>query len=129
MESPKKYRVGVEVTLEIIGGKWKSIILYHLTDESKRYNELKRLIPEVSQKVLTQQLRELERDEIIIRRDYGEVPPRVEYSLSPYGASLIDVLDFFCYWGENHLVRLYGDKHQMLDDNPLNVPQSEEDDY
>ncbi|WP_411343757.1 winged helix-turn-helix transcriptional regulator [Paenibacillus sp. WLX1005] len=116
MEQPKKYRIGVEVTLEIIGGKWKSVILYHLTEGEKRYNELKRLIPNISQKMLTQQLRELERDDVVIRHDYGEVPPRVEYSLSAYGESLIEVLDFFCHWGENHLERVYGDKHLMLDE-------------
>ncbi|MDO3408235.1 helix-turn-helix domain-containing protein [Saccharibacillus sp. CPCC 101409] len=118
MQQPsKKYRIGVEVTLDVIGGKWKSLILYHLVEGVKRYNELKRLIPNVSPKMLTQQLRELERDGLLIRRDYEEVPPRVEYALSEYGSGLIDVLDFFCHWGEAHLDRVYGDRSLMLEDD------------
>ncbi|WP_172253817.1 winged helix-turn-helix transcriptional regulator [Saccharibacillus deserti] len=117
MEQPqKKYRVGVEVTLDVIGGKWKSLILYHLVSGTKRFNELKRLIPEISHKMLTQQLRELERDGVLLRRDYEEVPPKVEYELSEYGSGLIGVLDFFCYWGEAHLDRVYGDRRLMLED-------------
>jgi len=117
MEQPqKKYRVGVEVTLDVIGGKWKSLILYHLVSGTKRFNELKRLIPEISHKVLTQQLRELERDGVLLRRDYEEVPPKVEYELSEYGSGLIGVLDFFCHWGEAHLDRVYGDRRLMLED-------------
>ncbi|WP_172195756.1 winged helix-turn-helix transcriptional regulator [Saccharibacillus qingshengii] len=117
MEQPqKKYRVGVEVTLDVIGGKWKSLILYHLVSGTKRFNELKRLIPEISHKMLTQQLRELERDGVLLRRDYEEVPPKVEYELSEYGSGLIGVLDFFCQWGEAHLDRVYGDRRLMLED-------------
>lgn len=117
MEQPaKKYRIGVEVTLEVIGGKWKSLILYHLAGGVKRFNELRRLIPNVSHKVLSQQLRELERDGLVLRRDYQEVPPKVEYALSEYGSGLIGVLDFFCYWGEAHLDRVYGDRRLALED-------------
>lgn len=117
MEQPaKKYRIGVEVTLEVIGGKWKSLILYHLAGGVKRFNELRRLIPNVSHKVLSQQLRELERDGLVIRHDYQEVPPKVEYELSEYGSGLIGVLDFFCYWGEAHLDRVYGDRRLALED-------------
>ncbi|NGZ75148.1 winged helix-turn-helix transcriptional regulator [Saccharibacillus alkalitolerans] len=118
MQQPqKKYRVGVEVTLDVIGGKWKSVILYHLVEGKKRFNELRRLIPNISHKMLTQQLRELERDGIVLRRDYEEVPPKVEYELSEYGGGLIGVLDFFCHWGEAHLDRVYGDKSLMLEEN------------
>ncbi len=118
MEQPeKKYRIGVEVTLEVIGGKWKSLILYHLAGGIKRFNELRRLIPNVSHKMLTQQLRELERDGLVLRHDYREVPPRVEYELSEYGSRLIGVLDFFCYWGEAHLDRVYGDRRLALEDS------------
>lgn len=117
MEQPaKKYRIGVEVTLDVIGGKWKSLILYHLAGGVKRFNELRRLIPNVSHKVLSQQLRELERDGLVLRHDYQEVPPKVEYELSEYGSGLIGVLDFFCYWGEAHLDRVYGDRRLALED-------------
>lgn len=117
MEQPaKKYRIGVEVTLDVIGGKWKSLILYHLAGGIKRFNELRRLIPNVSHKVLSQQLRELERDGLVLRHDYQEVPPKVEYELSEYGSGLIGVLDFFCYWGEAHLDRVYGDRRLALED-------------
>ncbi|CAM3514700.1 MULTISPECIES: winged helix-turn-helix transcriptional regulator [Saccharibacillus] len=112
----KKYRVGVEVTLDVIGGKWKSLILYHLVSGKKRFNELRRLIPEISHKMLAQQLRELERDGVLLRCDYEEVPPKVEYELSEYGSEFIGVLDFFCQWGEAHLDRVYGDRRMMLDD-------------
>lgn len=126
MEQPpkKKYRVGVEVTLDVIGGKWKSLILYHLAAGTKRFNELNRLIPNVSHKMLTQQLRELERDGLLLRRDYEEVPPKVEYELSEYGSGLIGVLDFFCHWGEAHLDRVYGDRHLMLEDDFSDDPSS-----
>ncbi|OWA34107.1 transcriptional regulator [Saccharibacillus sp. O16] len=117
MEQPeKKYRIGVEVTLEVIGGKWKSLILYHLVGGIKRFNELRRLIPNISHKMLAQQLRELERDGLLLRHDYQEVPPRVEYELSEYGRGLIGVLDFFCNWGEAHLDRVYGDRRLVLED-------------
>ncbi|PUA38721.1 transcriptional regulator [Paenibacillus elgii] len=111
----KKYRTGVEATLEVIGGKWKSIILYHLTTGKKRTNELRKLIPAITQKVLTQQLRELEKDGIIHRTVYHEIPPKVEYELSEYGLSLKSVLDSFCVWGEDHLDKVYGDKSAVLE--------------
>ncbi|MCP3773307.1 helix-turn-helix transcriptional regulator [Paenibacillus sp. MZ04-78.2] len=114
----KKYRIGVEVTLEVIGGKWKSIILYHLTTGKKRTNELRRLIPDITQKMLTQQLRELEKDGIIHRIVYHEIPPKVEYELSEYGWSLKTVLKSFCLWGEKHLDKVYGDRSAVLDDCP-----------
>ncbi|MDO3676976.1 winged helix-turn-helix transcriptional regulator [Paenibacillus ehimensis] len=114
----KKYRNGVEVTLEVIGGKWKSIILYHLTTGKKRTNELKKLIPDITPKMLTQQLRELEKDGIIHRTVYHEIPPRVEYELSEYGLTLKTVLDSFCFWGEKHLDKVYGDRSAVLEEWP-----------
>lgn len=76
---PKKYKVGVEAALEVMGGKWKPLIIYHLMTGQKRTSELLRLIPGLTQKVLTAQLRGLENDEIISRTIYQEIPPRVEY--------------------------------------------------
>lgn len=99
----KRYHNGLEVALEIVGGKWKSIILFHLDTGKKRTNELRRLIPGITPKMLTQQLRELEKDGIIHRIVHYEIPPKVEYEISDYGLSLKTVLESFCLWGENHL--------------------------
>ncbi len=87
-------------TLEVIGGKWKPIILHYLGHGPRRSGELARLIPQVTGKMLTQQLRELERDRVVRRKVYREVPPRVEYSLSPLGASLKPVMNAMCAWGK-----------------------------
>lgn len=96
---------GVEATLGAIGGKWKILILWHLGIRTSRYGELRRQIPGITEKMLIQQLRELERDGIIERRVYPEVPPRVEYAFSPYGASLRPVLCALRTWGNGHLAR------------------------
>lgn len=92
----------VTTTLSVIGGKWKAIILYIVREEKKRFGEIKRLIPSVTQKMLTQQLRELEDDGIINRKVYPIVPPKVEYSLTEYGQSLLPILDAMEEWGMNH---------------------------
>lgn len=110
-----KYRNGVEVTLDVIGGKWKSVILYHLISGKKRTNELRRLIPTITQKMLTKQLRELESDGVVIRMVYNQIPPKVEYELSEYGWGLKNILDQFCRWGENHVEKTYGDKSLVLE--------------
>lgn len=99
----KIYHLAVEATLDVIGGKWKPIILCHLGEKSQRNGELKKLIPNISQKVLTQQLRELEQDGIISRKIYGEVPPRVEYSLTKEGRSLREILLAMSDWGEKRV--------------------------
>ncbi|MCH1641430.1 winged helix-turn-helix transcriptional regulator [Paenibacillus timonensis] len=115
----KKYNISVEATLEVIGGKWKCVILCHLTHGRKRTSELKRLMPDITQKMLTQQLRELESDGVIHRIVYQEVPPRVEYELSEYGESLRGILDALCAWGEQHICKVYGN-YDVLDENVLN---------
>jgi DNA-binding HxlR family transcriptional regulator len=116
----KKYNISVEATLEVIGGKWKCVILCHLTHGKKRTSELKRLMPNITQKMLTQQLRELEEDGIINRIAYNQIPPKVEYELSEYGLSLKGILDSLCFWGEKHITRVYGDKFTVLEENVLN---------
>lgn len=96
----------VQTTLKVLGGKWKILILWNLKDQARRFNELKRLMPEISERVLIQQLRELERDKVVDRNDYLEIPPKVEYSFTSYGRSLEPVLKCLCDWGEAHLQRL-----------------------
>ncbi|MGH9947163.1 MAG: winged helix-turn-helix transcriptional regulator [Pyrinomonadaceae bacterium] len=93
----------VKATMDIIGGKWKPIILYYLKGETRRFGELQRLIPHITKKMLTQQLRELEQDKIVTRKVYPQVPPKVEYSLAEYGKSLKSVLESMAKWGTNHL--------------------------
>ncbi|MGG3469526.1 winged helix-turn-helix transcriptional regulator [Neobacillus pocheonensis] len=116
----KKYNISVEATLEVIGGKWKCVILCHLTHGKKRTSDLKRLMPNITQKMLTQQLRELEEDGVINRIVYNQVPPKVEYELSEYGRSLEGILNSLCAWGEKHITKVYGDKFSVLEDNILN---------
>jgi DNA-binding HxlR family transcriptional regulator len=91
------------MTLDVIGGKWKGMILYHLTSGTRRFNELMRLMPEVTQRMLTRQLRELEEHGVINRKVYAEVPPKVEYSLSELGLTLLPVIRSLSEWG-----RMYG---------------------
>jgi len=88
--------------LEIIGGKWKGVILYHLMERTYRFGELKRVMPGITQRMLTKQLRELETDGIIHRKVYAEVPPKVEYSLTDVGESLRDVMMMKRDWGRIH---------------------------
>ncbi len=96
----------VQTTLKVLGGKWKILILWHLKDEAKRYSELKQLIPEITEKMLIQQLRELENDGIVNRKVYSDVPLKVQYSFTDYGRTLIPVLTSLCYWGQEHLRRV-----------------------
>lgn len=96
----------VEACLEVIGGKWKGVILFHLLGGTKRFNELMRLMPDVTQRMLTRQLRELEADRIILRKVYAEVPPKVEYSLSEFGRTLDPVLKMLQSWGAEYLDRI-----------------------
>ena len=93
----------VEAALDIIGGKWKSIIMFRLVEQTRRFNELKRLLPSITQRMLTNQLRELERDGLVTRKVYAEVPPKVEYSPTPLGLSLLPVLQALKSWSEKHM--------------------------
>jgi DNA-binding HxlR family transcriptional regulator len=93
----------VTTTLSVIGGKWKPIILFIILEETKRFSEIKKLIPAITQKMLTQQLRELEQDGIINRKVYPVVPPKVEYSITEYGKSLAPILNSMAKWGMGHI--------------------------
>ena len=92
----------VEVTLSVIGGVWKPVILFHLMKERRRFMELTRRVPNANQSMLTSQLRELEADGVIVRHVYPEVPPKVEYELSEFGRTLVPVLLALRDWGEAH---------------------------
>jgi DNA-binding HxlR family transcriptional regulator len=98
--------VVVQATIQVLGGKWKLLILWHLKDEPKRYSELKRLIPEVTEKMLIQQLRELEGDGLISRKTLTETPLKVEYAFTAYGETIKPVIEVMCEWGQEHLSRM-----------------------
>ena len=95
----------VEITADVIGGRWKPMIVFFLETGTHRFGELHKLIPATTKKMLTQQLRELERDEIVRRKVFAQVPPKVEYSLTAYGRTLRTITDLMCKWGETHLRR------------------------
>jgi len=101
----QKYWCDIEVLTGAIGGKYKAVILYHLMHGTKRFNELGRLIPDASQRMLTQHLRELEHDGLVHREVYREVPPRVEYSLTELGHTLKPLLGQMQEWAKQHLTK------------------------
>ena len=97
--------MGIEATLEILSGKWKALIVCLLISGTKRTGEIQRLIPGISQKVLIQQLRELERDGIVGRHVYNEMPPKVEYFVTEYGITMNKIIDVMCSWGRDNIKR------------------------
>ncbi len=98
----KRIHCPVEITLEVLGGKWKTVILWHLRQDARRFLELQRLIPGITRKMLTQQLRDLERDGTVKRKVYHQLPAKVEYTLSTHGRTLRPVLHELCKWGLRH---------------------------
>ena len=94
----------VEGALQLIDGKWKGVILYHLMEKTMRFNELRRKLPNVTQRMLTNQLRELEKDGLIHREVYAQVPPRVDYSLTDHGRTLQPVIAALKSWGDTYLM-------------------------
>lgn len=100
------YNCPVEATLDIIGGKWKMIILWYIDEEPRRFGELTRLIPNISERVLARQLKEMTEHRLIRRVEYPEVPPKVEYHITHFGESLRPVINKICEWGEEHMDRI-----------------------
>ena len=103
---PSGFTCGLDVTLRVISGKWKPLILYFLAQGPNRYGELRRAVRGVSDKVLIQHLKEMEADGILIRHDYKEVPPRVDYSVTPLGRSLAKALEPLCNWGTENVAEV-----------------------
>lgn len=97
------FNCGLDVALSVIGGKWKPLILFHLAKSALRYGELKRAVGGVSDKMLIQQLKELHSDGVVDRHDHKQVPPKVDYSLTPFGKTLADALVPLCAWGTEHV--------------------------
>jgi DNA-binding HxlR family transcriptional regulator len=106
MKKHEPYTCGLGPALDVIGGKWKALILWELNDGPCRFGELKRRVSGISEKMLIQQLREMESDGIVHREVFHQVPPRVEYSVTEFGASLNEALEPLCEWGEQHMRRI-----------------------
>ncbi|WP_428912201.1 winged helix-turn-helix transcriptional regulator [Niallia sp. Krafla_26] len=104
-EPPEEQKEVCPITLtqNIIAGRWKLIILWHLSRQTRRFNELQRLLPGISKGILTRQLRELEEDQMVHREIYKEVPPKVEYSLTAKGQSFVPIMESMGEWGEKHI--------------------------
>lgn len=106
MGTTSEYGCGLEAALAVIGGKWKVLILWALRSSPRRFGELHRDIPGISEKMLIQHLKEMAADEIVTRKDFREVPPRVEYAMTPFGVSLLAALTPLCEWGQEHTERI-----------------------
>jgi len=105
----------VEFTLDVIGGKWKGILIYHMIDGTKRFNEFRRICPAITQRMLTLQLRELEEDGVVNREVYHQVPPKVEYSLTEFGRTLTPIIKLMKDWGEVYKTKQLSDESCPVD--------------
>lgn len=106
---------GLDIALAVMGGKWKPMILYHLQHGPRRFGDLRRLVEGISEKVLIQQLRDLQAAGVLVRHDYKEVPPRVDYTVTPFGMTLVQALMPLCYWGTQNRSKVA----RLLDANSL----------
>ncbi len=95
----QEYHCALDVTMDYIAGKWKTVVLWYLRKDKKRYGELRKLIPDITEKMLSLQLKQLEKDGIVLRKVYAEIPPRVEYSLTAFGKTLTPVIEAIAKWG------------------------------
>lgn len=109
-KQPRPYVCGIDAAIDVVGGKWKVLILWALNEDTQRFGELRRMVPGITEKMLIQQLRELEADGVVHREVYPEVPPKVEYSLTDFGASLNDALGPLGAWGREHMERIVATK-------------------
>lgn len=112
----KEYRCPVELTIDLLGGKWKAVLMWELSEKTLRFNELTRLFPNATRKMLTQQLKEMERDGLIFRREYPQIPPKVEYSLTDFGRTFMPVLFSMNQWGQDYIATL-GDNGASQDES------------
>jgi DNA-binding HxlR family transcriptional regulator len=96
-----KFHCAMDITMHYIGGKWKTVVLWYLRNEKKRFGELKKLIPDITEKMLSLQLKTLEEDGIVKRTIFPEIPPRVEYELTDFGKTMIPMLEQIALWGGN----------------------------
>jgi DNA-binding HxlR family transcriptional regulator len=119
MATRRPYSCGLEAALDIVDGKWKPLILRSLRREPLRFGELRRAVVGISEKMLIQNLRELEADGVVARKDYREIPPRVEYSLTQFGVTLIEALLPLGQWGMTYLRRI----ETLKDRSPLDVAE------
>lgn len=110
MKVQKPYNCGLGPAFEVIGGKWKALILCEIYTQPRRFGELKRLIPGISEKMLIQQLREMEEAGIVHREVFHEVPPKVEYSVTEWGVSLNEAMAPLAEWGERYAERTRADQ-------------------
>ena len=109
----KEFHCALDITMHYIGGKWKTVILWYLRKDKKRFNEIKKHIPDITEKMLSLQLRSLEEDGIIKRKVYAEIPPKVEYSLTDFGKTMVPMIEEIAKWGRN----LGKDKGKIVDKN------------
>lgn len=120
---PNEEGCPVEYTLDVIGGKWKGVLLYHMIEGPKRFNEFRRICPAITQRMLTLQLRELEEDGVVHREVYQQVPPKVEYSLSEFGRTLVPIITEMKIWGEKYK-KLSGATSEQAESAVKSVPDS-----
>lgn len=102
LEKIKAYKCPVEAAMDVIGGKYKLLIVYELIEQTRRYNEIHKAVPQATPRMLSKQLKELEEDGIINRVLYPVVPPKTEYSLTEFGKLLVPIVDALCKWGERY---------------------------
>lgn len=115
---------GLDVALAVMGGKWKPLILYHLRESPKRFGDLKRRVEGISEKVLIQQLRDLTGAGVLVRHDYQQVPPKVDYTVTEFGMTLVEALMPLCIWGRQHRSRVqeiysHGERFDPREQRPL----------
>jgi DNA-binding HxlR family transcriptional regulator len=115
----KEYHCAMDITMDFIGGKWKTVVLWYLRKGRKRFSELRRLIPNITEKMLSLQLKDLEHDGLVKRKVYPEVPPRVEYYLTDFGKTLVPMLEEIAKWGRG----LAESKGKMIDKVRGNKPK------